>query len=349
MARYPKPDGPYDVGSVTHRLTDTSRPAHILSDRTGRELFLKLWYPSDANGEETVGDRECMWEQLSGRPDIPLPWRWMLAAPKRVRTCTRSLAPLACDVHTSRLTFYTHGLISFASENTSLAEALASHGCIVLAVEHVEQLPELQSLNRQQPADKRKRNAATAARLRKATPEERARMAPDYYKSAEITNQIVVARTADVSFALRHIDDIVERIPGFGKTKLDTDKIAIVGFSLGGAIATEFAASDGRTAAIVNLDGGFFGSRQGEVIAARYLMMYTSESEGINDALLPKQTRSITGPLTKHLNYHDIALVMPFLRYIGILGKARARDFIEFRNREICDFLLNRDDVRLVL
>ncbi len=114
----------------------------------------------------------------------------------------------------------------------------------------------------------------------------------------------------------------------------------MVGFSLGGAIATEFAASDCRAAAIVNLDGGFFGSQQGELIAAPYLMMYSGESEGMNDALLPKQTRSITGPLTKHLNYHDISMMMPFLRYAGILGRAHARDFIELRNHEICDFLL---------
>ncbi len=68
-------------------------------------------------------------------------------------------------------------------------------------------------------------------------------------------------------------------------------------------------------------------------------MMYSSESEGMNDALLPKQTRSITGPLTKHLNYHDISMMMPFLRYAGILGKAHSRAFIELRNHEICDFL----------
>ena len=77
-------------------------------------------------------------------------------------------------------------------------------------------------------------------------------------------------------------------------------------------------------------------------MAVPYLMMYSSESEGINDALLPKQARSLTVPLTKHLNYHDIALVMPFLRHAGILGKTHARDFIEFRNHEVCDFLIQR-------
>ena len=328
------------MGSVTHRLMDTGRPVHILSDRPGRELFLKLWYPANANMEKTADDRERIWEQLRGRPDLPLPLRWMLSALKRVRTNTRSSAPYARDVHAPRLMIYSHGLISFASENTSLAEALASHGFVVLGVEHVEQLAEWRLLNRQQPADKRKHDAATVARLKKATPEERAQRALDYYKSADNTNRIVAARTEDVTFALRHIDGIVERIPGFGETKPDIDHIAMVGFSLGGAVATEFAANDGRAAAIVNLDGGFFGSRQGELIAAPYLMMYNSESEGINDALLPKQTRLITGPLTKHLNYHDIAMMMPFLRYAGILGKARAKDFIEFRNHEVCDFLL---------
>jgi dienelactone hydrolase len=342
MRHFPKPDGAHEVGSVTHRLTDTGRPVHILSNRPGRELFLKLWYPANASVEASAGDREHIWEQLRGRPDLPLLFRWMLATLKRVRTCTWPSAPYARKVHAPRLVIYNHGLISFASENTSLTEALASHGFVVLGIEHVEQLAEWQLLNHQQPADKRKRDAATPAQLKKATPEERARRAPGYYKSAENTNRVVSARTADVTFALRHIDGILERIPGFGETKPDTDHLAVVGFSLGGAVATEFAANDGRAAAIVNLDGGFFGSRQGGLIAAPYLMMYSSDSEGINDALLPKQTRSITGPLTKHLNYHDIAMMMPFLRYGGILGKARARDFIEFRNHEVCDFFLGR-------
>jgi dienelactone hydrolase len=341
MRHFPKPDGPYGVGSVVHRLTDTSRPAHVMSDQQGRELFLKVWYPSDAHVQETAGNRERLWDQLRGRPDIPLPLRWMLATLKRVRTYSRPAALYARDVEAPRVMVYNHGLISFASENTSLAEKLASHGLVVLAMEHVEQLTEFRALNRK-PSDKRKQDAPNVARFKRASPEERAQRAPDYYKSAVNTNRIVAERSADVAFALRHIDDVVERIPGFGETKPDIDHIAMVGFSLGGAVATEFAANDGRVAAVVNLDGGFFGSGHSGLIAAPYLMMYSSESEGINDALLPKQARSITGPRIKHLNYHDIAMLMPFLRYAGILGKARAREFIEFRNREVCDFILGQ-------
>jgi dienelactone hydrolase len=312
----------------------------MLSDRPGRELFLKLWYPASACAEATAGERERIWEQLRGRSDVPLPMRWMLASLRRVRSYARPSAPYARDVRSPRLVIYNHGLISFASENTSLAEALASHGFVVLGIEHVEQLAEWQLLNRERRADKQKRDAATPARLKKAEPAERAQRAPEYYKSAKNANRIVEARTADVTFALRHIDGIVERIPGFGETKLDTDQIATIGLSLGGAVATKFAANDIRAVAIVNLDGGFFGSPQSELITAPYLMMYSSESEGMNDLLLPKRTRSITGPLTKHLNYHDIAMMMPFLRYAGMLGKARAKDFIQFRNHEVCDFLM---------
>lgn len=342
MRYFPKPDGPHEVGSVTHRITDTSRSVHILSDQPGRGLFLKLWYPANFGAEATARDHEHLWEELQGRPDLPLPFRGIMFILKRVGTWTRPSAPYARDVYAPRLVIYNHGLISFASENTSLAEALASHGLLVLGIEHVEQLAEWRLLTREQSTDRRKRAHATAARLKKATPIERAEMAPDYYKSAETTNRIVTARAADVTFALRHIDGVVERIPGFGETKPDTDHTAIIGFSLGGAVATEFAANDSRADAIVNLDGGFFGDRQGGLISGRYLMMYSSESEGINDALLPKQARSITAPLSKHLNFHDIAMVMPFLRYVGILGKGRPSDFIDFRNREVCGFLLAR-------
>jgi dienelactone hydrolase len=339
MRQFPRPNGPYAVGSVTHGMTDPSRPAHVLSDRPGRQLFLKLWYPATASVEATASERERLWDELRARPGVPLPLRWMLAILRRVRTYARPSALYAHDVHSPRLVIYNHGLISFASENTSLAEALASYGCVVVAIEHLEQFPEWQSLNRQKPADRPKQGSAIAARLKMATPAERAQIGPEYYRSADNANRVVQARVEDVTFVLQHIDSILERIPGFGGTNPDFGELALVGLSLGGAVATEFAAQRGSVTAVVNLDGGFFGGCQGGLITASYLMMYSSESEGINDALLPKQARSIAGPFTKHLNYHDIATMMPFLRYAGMLGKARAKDFIQLRNHEVCRFL----------
>jgi len=240
-------------------MTDPTRPTHILSDQPGRELFLKLWYPAKPSVEASASEREhLLWDELRGRPDVPLPLRWMLAILKCFRTYARLSAPYAHELHSPRLVIYNHGLISFASENTSLAEALASHGFVVLAIEHLEQFAEWQSLNRQKPADKRKRSTATAARLKRATPAERAQIGPEYYRSADNANRVVEARAEDVTFVLHHIDSILERIPGFGETKPDFGQLAVVGLSLGGAVATEFAAHKGPVAAVVNLDGGFF-------------------------------------------------------------------------------------------
>jgi predicted dienelactone hydrolase len=108
-----------------------------LSDRPGRQLFLKLWYPANASVEATASERERLWDELRARSGVPLPLRWMLAILRRVRTYARPSALYAHDIHSPRLVIYNHGLISFASENTSLAEALASYGCVVLAIEHL--------------------------------------------------------------------------------------------------------------------------------------------------------------------------------------------------------------------
>ena len=45
----------------------------------------------------------------------------------------------------------------------------------------------------------------------------------------------------------------------------------------------------------------------------------------------PGPAWSVTSPGTRHLNYHDVAGVMPFLRYIGALGTANAGAFLAYR------------------
>jgi hypothetical protein len=125
MGHFPKPNGPYEVGSVAHRMTDSTRPTHILSDRPGRELFLKLWYPANASVEATAGVREHLWDELRGRPDVPLPLRWMPAILKRFRTYARPSAPYAHDIHCPRLVIY-NASRSFQYSRTANFRAMAT-------------------------------------------------------------------------------------------------------------------------------------------------------------------------------------------------------------------------------
>ena len=334
MAALPSPSGPHAVGTASHALTDGDRPSHLLSDVSGRELFIKLWYPADCKD----GEPERLWAQFRDIPNLPLPLRGLLWWFRNNETNSVNGTPFA-GIERPRLVIYNHGLISFASENTSLAEDLASHGFIVIAIEHRAQLAEFQALNRAQAKEKRRQDAARQKALLKAAPAERADMARAYYEDAENTNRIVAGRASDTAFVLRHLKEVLASVPGLDPDTISKE-VSLVGLSLGGAVATECAKSDQRTTSIVNLDGGLYGSRIGAPIPQPYLMMYSSASEGINDTLLPEAARRVTPPGSKHLNYHDISALMPVLRLTGATGKTDAAAFIEYRNQQVREFLL---------
>lgn len=331
----PVPSGPHDVGSVTCRLTDAARPSHLGSQVAGRTLFTKVWYPADPDARTT---RELLWNELRNDSRTPVTMRWLLKG-LRTRTATRPLAQLRAGVSTSSVVIYNHGFISFASENTTLMEYLASQGRVVVAIQHLDQLPEMQSLSRAQSPAIKVANQQMTKRLRKATPRERARLAVEYYRSQTNANRIVVERAVDTVFVLDHLSDALGCIPGLRSGSLAVSSVHLVGFSLGGAVSTETAKRDSRACAVVNLDGGWQGSQSREEIRMPYLMMYSSANEGINDDFLPPQAKSTTPPGTRHLNYHDVAGLMPFLRYFGAVGKTDARAFLEQRNQTVNEFI----------
>ena len=109
----------------------------------GRRLLLKVWYPAAS----ATTRPELLWAELRRDTRTPLPMRLLLRC-VRVRTATVSRAAISLLVRASPLVIYNHGLISFAAENTSLMEELASHGYTVLAIQHADQLAERQRVDR---------------------------------------------------------------------------------------------------------------------------------------------------------------------------------------------------------
>jgi Platelet-activating factor acetylhydrolase, isoform II len=169
----PLPTGSFAVGTVVHRLTDFTRPKHLMSSAQGREIFLKLWYPAQG---QLGASAEVLWDELQDPHRTPLLARWTLRLVQR-RSASYPKAPLAANLPAIAMVFYNHGLVSFASENTSLMQELASRGHIVIAVEHAEQLPEFRALNAAQGQKDKERARVLSAKLRRADPPERARLA----------------------------------------------------------------------------------------------------------------------------------------------------------------------------
>jgi len=68
-------------------------------------------------------------------------------------------------------------------------------------------------------------------------------------------------------------------------------------------------------------------------------MIYSANNESINDELLPKHATCVTAANTSHLNYHDIAGLLPPLRWIRAVGSAEPVSVLQWRNRTIAEFI----------
>jgi dienelactone hydrolase len=217
---------------------------------------------------------------------------------------------------------------------------LASHGHTVVAIQHAEQLAEFNALMRAEPVEKKKADALLAQQLKAATDAERPRLAVEYYAASTNTNRLVVERAADTSFVLGQIDDVVAKIPSLRKNAIDTSSAHLVGFSVGGAVSAETAKCDARAQSVVNLDGGMQGTLDAKPPSQPYLMLYSSVNDGMNDKLLPQHARRVAPADTAHLNYHDVAGLLPVLRLARVTGRIDPRAFLEERNRLVREWVL---------
>jgi dienelactone hydrolase len=146
----PPPTGAWAVGSLSFTL---DLPDAVLVDgrvETGRRTMVRLWYPVDPKPSLRA---DAPWTE---RADVVLPAMaasgglppFVLDHLTLVRTHAAWEAPLAATPATTDaraidalprgwpVVTFDHGLGGFRSQNTFLAEELASHGAVVAALDH---------------------------------------------------------------------------------------------------------------------------------------------------------------------------------------------------------------------
>ncbi|OKI65506.1 alpha/beta hydrolase family protein [Micromonospora sp. CB01531] len=129
----PPPTGPHPVGTVSLHLVDTSRPDPIAGPGHHRELMASIWYPAARDARR--------------HPVAP----WMPAAPMRALLMSAGFdadaaaAPLTAGhegVPALRapgrlpVIVFSHGNDGHRSEATIVVQELASHGYVVVTVDH---------------------------------------------------------------------------------------------------------------------------------------------------------------------------------------------------------------------
>src|SRR6266545_3748386 len=135
--RFPRPTGPYEIGTLTYHWVDAARPEVFtdnLDDR--RELMVQLWYPAKADPSSPrapyIPDAEAVAPALARFLHLP---EFALGHVKYIATNAIPSAPAADGERSYPVLIFLEGLGGYRQQNTLQVEELVSHGYIVAAID----------------------------------------------------------------------------------------------------------------------------------------------------------------------------------------------------------------------
>lgn len=236
--RLPAPGGPYRVGICTRQYS------YVLGDGAVRKILCTIFYPSDGNAA-------CKTHPYGGIPDHA----------QHIQTNTYEDLPVAAGCFP--FIVFSHGMGLCAETHTILLEELASHGYVILGVNHQAAPPDEKNTQRDY--------ATTQAFY----------ALPEYGQWAACHADIT-----DIAQHRRRYRSVVEAAPQTVKANrlwrqdchvaadgllsesshsgslffqhIDPLKLAAAGMSFGGACAMGMVQECAKYQAVVNLDGVFY-------------------------------------------------------------------------------------------
>lgn len=135
--RFPKPGGPYGIGTLTYHWVDPGRlESFTANPNDRRELMVQIWYPAKVDPSSPRAPYVPNPGALAPLARL-LHWRPFIFRPlKYITTNAIESAPVAHGESNFPVLICSHGRSGFRQENTRLFEELVSHGYVVAAIDH---------------------------------------------------------------------------------------------------------------------------------------------------------------------------------------------------------------------
>ena len=343
----PKPKGESFVGTETFHWVDSSRQEWFTEENVNdfREIMVQFWYPSADNQNKEVEPYmdfiELRSKTIAEAGNLPsfLPSHLNLVK-------TNSYSKIACNTQQGGLpaVVFSHGITGSRHLHQALFENLASHGYIVVALDHSYD-SNLTIFPDGRIADYRSEITGH----------------PD---SVNIRRNQMNTRTKDVGFVLNQLTKIHSgKIKSSLNYKIDLNKLAVGGHSYGGATAIQSAKVDKRIKACFIFDGWINPIPDSTIATGLEKPLlsigrpsWENSDYPDNYGFLKRIILNSSGPSqniiikeTLHLDYTDIPFYSPIIKHImdvGNLSPSLLQDLINELTLTFLETYLSENPIR---
>lgn len=313
----PAPDGQYVVGATTYELTDTARKELYSGKDEARRFQIQVWYPAEPGPSDErapwMNQAEVYAPFIADYIRMPDFFLDHLALVKIPATRDSKVADGAFPV-----ILFSHGWNGFSAQNTGQALQLASHGYVVVGVQHTYGAVV---------------TVFDDGTIAPNNPSALPRGAPDeIYDPAADT--LVDQWAGDLAFAL----DFLTRQNGDSNShffqRLDLSKVGVYGHSTGGGAAIQFCGTDPRCKALLGQDP-FMRPVSTEVLESGVMQpsfymfseVWANDADSLNNRQFepfyqksPQAVEAIKIEGTSHYDFSDLPRLSPLAPALGLKG-----------------------------
>ena len=315
----PAPNGPYRVGTRIYELSDPSRQEIYSGKDEPRRFQIQVWYPS----EPTTADERAPW-MANAEIFAPAIARYIhmpsffLDHLKLVRMPAYKESRLAPTEEGYPVILFSHGWNGFNAQNTGQAIQLASHGYVVVGVQHTYGAV-ITAFN----------DGTVAHNNPSALP----RGAPDEeYEAA--ARKLVQQWAGDLKYALDFLEEQDSAGDSPFKNSFDLSRVGVYGHSTGGGAAIQFCGTDARCKALLGMDP-FMRPVSLDVLEAGvtqpaffiFSQAWADDVNSRNNLLfhnfvlnVPRTLGVISIDGTAHYDFSDLPLLSPLAPRLGLKG-----------------------------
>ena len=250
---FPRPSGPYAIGTLTYHWVDGERPEIFAADPVARRaLMVQIWYPAkrdpSAPRAPYLQDAEVVTTALARLHNFP---DFTLKHFNCVTTNAAEALPIAADQPSYPVLIFLEGLTGYRQMNTFQVEELVSHGYIVVGIDQPGAAAAMVFPDGDQIAITERFAQIDLLIDQSLAPLEKA----PQFNGQPFKDGIIPYFAQDVSFTLDQLAALNTADPQRILTgKLDLQHTGVFGMSLGGIVSAEACLKEPRLQACLIMD-----------------------------------------------------------------------------------------------